>query len=103
MVKPGESIRATQDELEKFSDDFELVENGKKEFKIKDVKKVKSSGNDEEEKIPSEPKEEYTVEHSGAGWYNVLSPAGKVMNDSKLRQDVAKELKAELDREIFPE
>ena len=44
-------------------------------------------------------KEEYSVEHVGIGWYNVVSPGGKVMNDKKLRSEDAKALKTRLEEE----
>ncbi len=39
----------------------------------------------------------YFVKHAGAGWFNVESSVGKVMNEKKLREGDAKELLAKLE------
>lgn len=94
-VKPQEKIRCSYEELKHVLQHFELVENGKGEFKIDDsVFKI-----EEPETPDAPPKDEYSVESAGSGWYNVLSPEGKTMNEKKLRQDEAEELRESLEEE----
>jgi len=90
-VKPQEQIRASEEELAHVIDQFELVEDGKGEFKVKGVKK--------EETVEIPDGEEYGVVSAGRGWFNVVSQGGKVMNDKKLRAEEAKELKDSLEEE----
>ncbi len=94
-VKPQEQIRVAFEEIAHVIDHFELIEDGKGEFKVKD----RIARDDKEAKPEAPPKEEYSVESAGGGWYNVLSPEGKVMNEKKLRQDEAETLREKLEEE----
>lgn len=93
-IKPQEQIRASQEEIAHVADHFELVENGKGEYKVKKEKK---------EIIETPEAEEYDIKSVGKGWYDVISPEGKLMNEKKLRADDAKELKASLEEETDTE
>lgn len=97
-VKPKETIRASREELEHVIDNFELVENVTGEFKVKKKYLTKES-----EDIGTPEKDEYSVESVGPGWFNVLSPEGKIMNDKKLRAEAAEELKESLEEETIEE
>ena len=98
-IKPNEKVRATEEELGKWIVEFELLDkgSGKNEFIPKSKEQV------EEEKLNIPDKEEYMVEHVGQGWYNVVSPSGKVMNEKKLRSDDADTLRSQLSEETLLE
>ena len=89
-IKENQKVRANPEEIQRFIDQFELLEGNV------DLKKFPQIGPGENEK-PKAKKEEYTIEHLEGGWYNVLSPGGEVMNDKKLRSDKAQELKQSLE------
>lgn len=98
-IKPKQEIHATVKELgtnlktgELFCDtDFKLVKDGTGEYAIKKLKKEKEKEDEKKDK-----KEEYTVKSVGSGWYNVLSPSGEIMNDSKLHAEKAETLREQL-------
>ncbi len=94
-VKPQEQIRAAFEEIARVIDHFELIEDGKGEFKVGDrIDKA------EKEAKPEAPaKDKYSIESAGGGWYNVLNPEGEVMNEKKLRQEDADALKGSLEEE----
>lgn len=101
-VKFKEEIRISEKDLGTRVDQFELVEDGKGEYKVSS--KAKGEEQEKEEQPEPQPKQSaeidsYTIEHVGAGWYNVVSSDGKVMNEKKLRSEEAKELKASLEEE----
>ena len=85
-IKPKQRFRATPEELGRFLDEFELLEGDV------DLKKYPQ----QEEKI-APPPEKYKTEHISAGWYNVISPTGEVMNEKKLRADEAEDLVKQLE------
>jgi hypothetical protein len=91
-VKFKQEIRATKEELGKWIDQFELVENvsGKNKVNPEDLK---------EEVVKTPDKDVYSLIHVGVGWYNIESSAGKVMNEKKLRQVDAKALLEKLEQE----
>lgn len=97
-IKPKQKVLATEEELGNHVKDFELLDkgSGRYEFKPKKVEKP-----EEEKPVEGAEKEVYMVEHVGTGWYNVLSPAGKVMNESKLRSEDAQALRAKLEEETI--
>lgn len=94
-VKPKEQIRVSFEEIAHVIDHFELIEDGKGDFKVGD----RIAKADKKAKPEAPAKEEYSVESAGGGWYNVLSPEGKVMNEKKLRQEDADKLKGSLEEE----
>lgn len=93
-IKPGERIRASQEELEHVADQFELVENGKGKYKVKKSKK---------DIIEIPEGEKYNVKSIGKGWFEVISQEGKVMNEKKLRAEDAESLKKSLEEETTAE
>jgi len=86
-IKPKQKIYATAEQLGKHVVEFELLEG--------EVEVVTAGTPINADAAPT--KEEYTVDHTGVGWYNVLSPTGKVMNEGKLRAADAEKLKSELE------
>lgn len=99
-VKPQEVIEATQEELAYVSNQFELVTDGTGKFKVK-AKAADPADPDPGEKAPE--KDVFTAESVGSGWFNVVSGAGKVMNEKKLRAEAAAELIATLEEEQVQE
>lgn len=90
-IKPQEQVRATEEELGKKIKHFELIEDAKGKKATKAPKEA------EEVEIPEG--ENYGIISVGKGWYDVVSSEGKVMNEKKLREDAAKELKESLEEE----
>lgn len=90
-IKPQEQIRATEEEIAHVRDNFELVENVSGKHAAKAPKEA------EEVEIPEG--ENYGIMSVGKGWFDVVSSEGKVMNEKKLREDAAKELKDSLEEE----
>lgn len=98
-VKPHETIQASEEEIAKFREHFELVTDGTGEFKVKNSTPSKKLHHSK--KAPVQ-KEEHTLHPIGEGLWNVLSPSGKVMNDVEeggLKREEAEALKASLDKE----
>lgn len=77
-VKPGEEIWATEKELGDHISEFDLLEATSEKI---------------DESIPNE----YTVEHKGGGWYDIISPTGKKMNEDSLKVEEANKRKRELE------
>lgn len=123
-VKVGEIIEATEEEIEKYCDQFESVREftGKhemaksseskpglnKRLTVTDTEKppLKSSIKNKDLKLASSGpgKEKYTQEQIGENQFNILSAAGKVMNDTPLTSEEAKTLKDSLEHKtIEPE
>lgn len=95
-VKPFETISATEQEIAKYRDQFELVADGTGIYKTaEDKPKVKK---------PAKPeiteKDTYTLEPLEGGGFNVVSSAGKVMNDTPLSEEEATALKASFEEEV---
>lgn len=120
MIKPNEKIRALAEELSGYRQEFVLIDPGdydladikatSQEFDFKEVEEqVKAESKEpkkEEGTVPSEeePKSNtYTIKHSGGGWYDVFSEAGKKMNEGSLRSKDAQELKKQLETESIVE
>lgn len=107
-IKKGEKIRCTTEEISRTMPDhagvfhFKMIEEGKGEYKLSKKAKKKAAKLAAKEKIAGETvpsKDEYTVVHLSAGWHNVVSASGKVMNEKKLRADDAQQLKEDLETE----
>lgn len=90
-IRPGERIRATASQLGMAINQFELLEG--------DVDKEELKVQQESVTGAPTPVEEYSIESVGSGWYEVLSPDGKRMNDKALRADKARQLKEQLEAE----
>ncbi len=87
-IKPKQLVHATPDQLGSHISEFELIEG-----KV-DMDKYK----DQDTPSATKTKEEgYTVKSASRGWYDVLSPDGKKMNEKGLRAKDAKALKEELE------
>lgn len=99
-VKPHETIEATEEEIAKYRDEFVLVKDGTGKFKVSEKKQPKTTRPLAKEK---EPVETYSLEPIGDGLYNVLSPAGKAMNDKGLKRDDAEQLVKSLQSEASQE
>lgn len=97
VIKPNERIRATVEELGKHIGEFILVDPGDYDVDLPTEEK-EAKGPVRRETSP-QGAEEYHVKHTGGGWYNVESSAGKVMNEEKLKKAEAEELVAELEEE----
>jgi len=97
-IKPKQEIRATPEELGKWIDEFELIRNADGSLP-KGGKKKGEKKKEKKKEAPAKIFDTYTVEHIEEGWYNVLSSSGNVMNESKLREADAKDLKAQLEEE----
>lgn len=93
-------IHATREELGNRLDGFELIKNGTGKYKIKKDEKGDLSIVGQKKGKEPDLSEGYTLEHVSNGWYNVLSPKNKVMNEKKLRAEDAKTLKKELEAQI---
>ena len=93
MVKPKEVIRATQEELGKFVDEFELLEDGKGKNKVS-----KEPGSNQDN-LSTVDKEVYEIKSTRGGKFNVFSESGKKMNDKALTANEAEELKNSLEEE----
>lgn len=98
-VKQGDTVSATAEELGKFVKEFELVDKGTGEYEITVAPVETQKG----ETVENPDKEIYTIDSVGGGWFNVMSPDGKQMNDKKLRQAEAEALKKELEEETEEE
>lgn len=95
-VKHKEIIEATPEELGRFIHEFELVDGDySPEGQIDPVEKAINDM--EDSKVLT--KDTYEVIHINAGWFNVISSAGKVMNDKKLRKEDADLLKSSLEEQ----
>lgn len=95
-VKPNEVISATEAEIEKYRDQFELVSDGTGSLKVKTTDAPKAK----KEKLAKKPeKESHELVPIGEGLYNVMSPAGKQMNEEGLKLEEAQALKVSLDKE----
>lgn len=89
-VKPFEKIQATEEEIAKYRDQFELVKDGTGDYKVKPTKA-------EPKPEPALP-EEYKLVEVGENQFNVVSSSGKVMNGKKpLFEDEAQQLKDQLE------
>lgn len=95
-VKPFEVISATEEEIVKFREHFELVQDGTGQFKTKNPAKTVT---DTKRLATPVEKESYKVIPVGEGLYGVESPAGKKINDDGLTKEAAEELKATLEKE----
>lgn len=87
----GDTIHATAEQLGRFLDQFELVNDGTGEYKMQQPVA----------KVPVTPskKETYQLKAAGKDWYNVVSSANKKMNSTKLNKEDAEKLKASLEEE----
>lgn len=101
MIKPNEKIRATEQELGRCVDEFQLVDAGDYSVEVPAVSTEEETK--EELKVSKVPGEKYTVVHVGGGWYDVVSESNKVMNGSKLRSDSAQKLVNDLEQETIVE
>lgn len=102
-IKPKEEVRLTQEQLGKWQDEFELLEDGTGKNKVSKKLTPKSIA-EVEANAPTPDKETYKVVVAGtAGWYNIVSSDGKVMNDKKLRAEDAEALKEQLEEETVEE
>lgn len=99
-IKYKEVLRISEEELGKYRDQFELLEDGTGKYKVSEEAELG---------LPAEPQtvaspvenEEYHVKQTGGGWYNVESGSGKVMNQTKLRRVDAEELKSQLEEQTI--
>lgn len=108
-IKPNQTLHATAEQLGGFINQFELVSDPGGQVTSEDLalsatkpEAAKAAGKPAPEptKAPTKPSvEKYEVRHVGSGWYDVVSPEGKTMNDKKLRSTEADELKEELEAE----
>ena len=97
-VKFKETIEATEEELGNKRDEFDLVRDGTGVYKVSEHGKLSAAQREvAPPTTPSPDKDTYEVEEASKGWFNVVSSTGKVMNDKKLRQADAEELKASLE------
>ncbi len=102
-VKYKEEIRISEKDLGNHIDKFVLVEDGKGEFKTTSVKDREAKRKKEEKENAIVPnKETFSVEKVEDGW-NVLSSAGKKMNNAVLKKGDAKELVKQLEKESIEE
>ncbi len=92
-LKHNQEFRASVEELGKYIDQFELLENVKGKYKVKKKKDEPEDSNKGEQP----PEEIYDIEHVAGGWYNVVSPTGKVMNEKKVKSEDAEKLKLKLE------
>ena len=100
-VKPNEVIFATEEEISKFKEHFELVAEGTGTFKPKTAKpKAKPAITLPPAKVE---KDKYELIPAGDEMFNVVSSVGKVMNDAPLVESFAQELKASLEKETVEE
>lgn len=113
-VKPSELISATKEELGKFVNQFKLVKDGTgvyapKTAAVKSIAKPKADkGSPTETKTtPSTKGEKKTADknkgfsiqkNEATGGFNVVSSAGKVMNDEELIEESAKALLENLEK-----
>jgi hypothetical protein len=97
-IKPKEVVQATEEDLGKWLSEFELVSADVISEDVKARAKGMVADEDEDEGLTADV-DGYTIEHTGGGWHNVLSPTGKVMNDAKLRAEDADALLAHLEGE----
>lgn len=118
-VKPSEQIYATAAELGKFVKQFQLIKDGTGIYRTKPAetkpatagpagtkakpgtpkadKPVKST---KPAKSETTPKETYSLQKNEVtGGFNVISPAGKVMNDEELIEESAAALKEKLEKD----
>jgi len=85
IIKPNETFRAAPWDIpQAFRDIITPLEP---DMEAKEAKKI------QETKPP-----EFIIENKGAaGWYNVVSAEGKVINENGLRKDAAETLKRQLE------
>lgn len=98
-IEKNETVEATQQELGRFINQFELIQDGTGEYKINTTKPVQSSTFENVEK------ETYRVEKMKdveGGLYEVIASSGKVMADD-LTLKKAEALKAQLEKETVEE
>jgi hypothetical protein len=95
-VKPNDTLVASEEEIAKYRDHFELVQDGTGEYIVKNVVQTKP---DIAMLRREAEKEEYKLIPIGQGLYNVESPSGKTMNDKGLKLEDAEALKVSLEDE----
>jgi hypothetical protein len=95
-VKENEKIQASEEEIEKYRDHFELVKDGTGEFK---VKSNTEPGKKVVKLAPKANLETFELVPIGEGLYNVVSFGGKKMNEEGLDLEAAEKLKEELEKE----
>lgn len=100
IIKPNQKVRATVEELGDNIKEFELIDAAGNTVDITPVETPTEELVVEKVDVEADG---YTVEHVGAGWYNVVSDSGKVMNEKKLRGADAEELKEQLEEESLTE
>ncbi len=96
MIKPKQEIRADEEELGAYVDQFDLISegDGKKEKKVKSTGKAKAAASsDSKEEETSEKTEGTKVEddgqgyepkHINGGWFQIQAKgSGKVMHEGK--------------------
>lgn len=123
-VTQNGTLEATEDEIEKFKEHFQLLREGTgpyksakiaperkpepvknpetpAEEKVKPFKSKNKKGKDLKETahpvLDEEDAEEYEIVPAGEGLFNVVSSVGKVLNSEPLPKEEAKELKKGLD------
>lgn len=118
-VKPSEIISATKDELGRFVHHFKLVKDGTGIYATKsaakpskpdtagksatgteEVKATKlTKGKTKASKVDTKPQDYSVVKNEETGGFNVVSSAGKVMNDEELIEESAIALKEKLEKD----
>lgn len=88
-VEPNKTIEATEEEIARFRDQFELVKDGTGIYRVK---------KDEPTPPPPGPEPEVYTLAPENGAFNVLSEAGKKMNETPLSLEEAEELKSSLEK-----
>jgi hypothetical protein len=94
-VKPNEKLQASEEEIAKYRDHFELIKDGTGKYKVKTIDPGQQIKTKKEKPTP----EKYELVPIGDGLYDVESPSGKKMNDQSLDREGADALIAELDKE----